>query len=69
MAAEQDKGGRSLRKLWLRFRLWLDGLFCRHKWRPAITSKGPARHCYFCGHTEKLTEAEFYAQFGRMPIL
>lgn len=38
---------------------------CPHPWRPARTSKGPARYCYRCDITEQLTEAEFYAQFGR----
>lgn len=37
-----------------------------HIWRPALTSKGPARTC-ICGTTEQLTTAEFYAQFGIMP--
>lgn len=37
-----------------------------HSWRPALTSRGPARTCV-CGATEQLTTEEFYAQFGIMP--
>lgn len=37
-----------------------------HIWRPAVTSRGPARTC-ICGETQQLTTEEFYAQFGIMP--
>ena len=37
---------------------------CIHFWRPAQTSKGPARWCEECETTEHLTPAGFYAQFG-----
>jgi len=40
---------------------------CRHSWRPARTSTGPARFCFRCNATEKLTEAESFAQFDRIP--
>lgn len=46
---------------------------CLHHWRPAclrgystLRREGvPARHCDLCKHTEQLTKAEFYAQFGQ----
>lgn len=38
----------------------------KHYWRPAMTSRGPARTC-ICGETQQLTTEEFYAQFGVMP--
>lgn len=40
---------------------------CQHHWRPAHTSKGPARYCAACDKTEQLTVQMFYAQFGTMP--
>jgi len=43
------------------------GLACPHKWRPALTSKSPARYCNICEKVEHLTEPEFYAYFGRIP--
>ena len=55
-----------LRFFWYLFP-WL--MPCEHDWRPAITSLGPARYCDICTVTEQITEAEFYAQFGRMPII
>jgi len=48
---------------------WWKVLVCTHFWRPAITSKGPAKHCMHCQTTIQISEADFYAQFGRMPIL
>lgn len=42
---------------------------CRHVWRPALFGVGgkPTRTCGRCGAWENLSEAEFYAQFGRIP--
>ena len=40
---------------------------CKHKWRPALLNNTPVRHCTQCNTTEPLTDAEFYAQFGKMP--
>ena len=46
---------------------WARKRKCRHRWRPAATSKGPARHCAGqCGETEVLSTAEFYAEFGEV---
>jgi len=53
------------KNLWMTFRQ----RFCKHFWRPAITSKGPAKMCDYCTKVVKLTQEEFYAEFGRMPIL
>lgn len=47
--------------------LWLRRLGfgpCPHRWRPAATSKGPARACSMCGTVEQIEEREFYAYFG-----
>ena len=40
---------------------------CDHKWRPATTSRGPARLCEKCTRTEDITKEEYYARFGQMP--
>jgi hypothetical protein len=40
-----------------------------HHWRPALTSSDPCRTCMFCEKTEILSVEDFYAHFGRMPIL
>ena len=59
-----------LRTKFLALKLWYISVRCNpHRWRPALTSKGPARSCQYCLTTEQLTEQEFYAQFGRMPYL
>jgi hypothetical protein len=42
---------------------------CPHRWRPGLTSMGPARHCGLCETTEQLEDWEFYAQFGRPAIV
>lgn len=39
---------------------------CLHLWRPARTSKSAARVCHLCDRVEELTEADFYARFGRI---
>jgi Zn finger protein HypA/HybF involved in hydrogenase expression len=48
---------------------WWVNFRCNHCWRPALTSKGPAKYCPHCHTTTQLSEADFYAVFGRMPIL
>jgi len=40
---------------------------CRHSWEPGRTSHGPVRHCKTCNLTEQLTDAMYYAHFGKMP--
>ncbi len=48
---------------------WLMRLFsprCPHIWRPARTSRGPARYCDLCEETQPLSEEMFYAYFGRI---
>jgi hypothetical protein len=50
-----------------RWMQWLVEWACTHKWRPASTSRGPARWCERCQRTEDRTKEEFYAEFGRMP--
>lgn len=46
---------------------WWKRWRCRHTWRPARTSYGPAKHCAGCDTTIQLSDAEFYAQFERIP--
>lgn len=51
-----------------KFKQWL----CRHRWRPALRSgvrppNEAVRYCDRCDKREVISEAEFYAQFGRMP--
>ena len=41
---------------------------CDHRWRPALTSNGPARFCGWCGLTQQTSVEMFYAYFGRMPF-
>jgi hypothetical protein len=48
---------------------WFKRKTCPHLWQPALTSRGPARHCQICDTTLDLSEPEFYARFGRMPYL
>jgi hypothetical protein len=36
------------------------------KWRPAATSRGPAKMCNVCCKVIQLSHEEFYAQFGRI---
>lgn len=38
-----------------------------HRWRPCLYVGGPAKTCA-CGFTEQVSTADFYAQFGFMPI-
>jgi hypothetical protein len=39
---------------------------CKHShWRPAISNRAPAKWCDACGVATNITEAEFYALFGR----
>jgi hypothetical protein len=52
-----------------RFLRWFFPTKCAHHWRPCCTSKGFGRHCTFCQRTELLSDAEFYARFGRAPYL
>ena len=40
---------------------------CKHHWRPALGMNLPVRYCDICERHEEMTEAEFYAQFGKMP--
>lgn len=40
---------------------------CKHHWRPALGMNKPVRYCDLCDLHEPITEAEFYAQFGKMP--
>jgi hypothetical protein len=57
---------------WSYWPLWLRRLGfgpCPHGWRPALTSKGPARACSLCETVEQLEDWEFYAQFGRPSLL
>ena len=42
---------------------------CGHKWRPGLTSRGAARYCNICEAIQDLSDAEFYAYFGRMPSI
>ncbi len=60
---------------------WWKQLWCEHHWRPALQTRMPSkidgygrqdyglRVCDYCKKIDPLTDAEFYAQFGRMPIL
>jgi hypothetical protein len=41
---------------------------CQHHWRPALGMDKPVRYCDLCERHDPLTEAEFYAQFGKMPM-
>lgn len=52
--------------IWLSHKQTNDREDEKHIWRPALTSRGPARTC-ICGATEDITTEEFYAQFGTMP--
>jgi hypothetical protein len=51
---------------WMR-RLWLQMTIakCAHVWRPALYYNAPSRYCDVCKHVENISEAEFYAHFGR----
>lgn len=60
------------RQMWREWR-------CEHYWRPCafvcrkpgtryVTGYQAAKTCDYCGQTVLLTTAEFYAQFGRMPL-
>lgn len=43
-------------------------LLCRHSWRPVTVEEGHgARWCEKCGKLERLSDAEFYTHFGRIP--
>lgn len=47
-------------------RLGLSALLpCPHAWRPGSTKSGPVKWCPLCDVIVHLTEAEFYAHFGR----
>jgi len=46
--------------------LWWDRLWCKHHWRPALSSKKPAKVCVDCMTVIQLTDEEFYAQFGNI---
>jgi hypothetical protein len=60
---------------------WWKEYRCDHYWRPALQTRMPhqivpggmseygMRVCDYCRKTNVLTDEEFYAQFGRMPIL
>lgn len=50
-------------RLWIR----LTNPHCPHHWRPAVGAAKPMRYCDICQQIETITEAEFYAQFGKMP--
>jgi len=50
-----------------RLQRWWKRRHCRHNWRPARTSIGPAKHCDRCYSTVQMTEEEFYAWFERIP--
>lgn len=41
--------------------------FCKHFWRPAVTSRSPAKLCDYCEKVVELSKEQFYAEFGRMP--
>lgn len=41
---------------------------CAHYWRPAKTSKGPARYCDDCERVEQLSGELFFAEFGESGI-
>lgn len=46
------------------------GVLCIHEidskaWRPCVSMSKPARLCGYCDQLEWLTEADFYARFGR----
>lgn len=49
------------------------GVLCLHTidpkyWRPAVAALGMhGRYCSMCEQFELLSEAEYYAQFGRVP--
>ena len=58
-----------LQTLYARVRVWLRQRSCDHAFRPALTSRGGAQWCQRCGLTQPLTEAAFYALYGRMPYL
>lgn len=53
---------------WLRVVLRALTGTCPHIWRPARTSRGPARYCDLCELVESLTVEQFYSHFGRMPF-
>jgi hypothetical protein len=54
---------KKIKILWKQYR-------CEHFWRPGIKSGNkPVKVCDYCEKEVKLTTAEFYAQFGRMPYL
>ena len=55
-----------MRKLYQR--LWDWWYPCPHKWRPARTSKGPAKYCELCDSIVQMSTEDFYAYFGRMPF-
>jgi hypothetical protein len=40
---------------------------CKHIWRGARTSLGPAKYCDKCGSIVQINSADYYAQFGHMP--
>ena len=46
---------------------WWKRRRCKHVWRPAVSSRGPAKYCDRCETTVRLDAPEFYAVFGRMP--
>jgi len=60
-----------------KLKLWWKQWRCEHYWRPALLSRLPGRYrefygvkvCDYCEKRVQLSDAEFYAQFGRMPIL
>jgi hypothetical protein len=55
-----------LRRMGFRIRLVWRQHFCYHIfWRPAKTQAGLAKVCDKCQTVVPLTQAEFYAQFGR----
>jgi len=57
----------ALRFFWYLFP-WL--MPCVHLWHPGLAGVGkPVRYCSRCDVIEEMTEADFYAQFGRMPII
>ena len=43
---------------------------CVHQWHPGLAGiSKPVRYCSRCKVIEEMAEADFYAQFGRMPII
>lgn len=56
------------RELWEKWRRRWRMFWCTHQaWRPAETSRGPARWCEDCDLIEMISAEEMYAYFGVYP--